>query len=91
MSQMPITAIEVGDIVTTGYGTLNIVDHEVSEVESDYTYGCVITIRCVDGYKFSGVPNGFWHSVKKANVQDQVKMEQFASAYARAWDRAGRG
>ena len=85
-TSMPITQIEPGDVVTTGHGTLKITDHEVAEVTSDYTYGCVITVRCTDGYKFSGVPNGFWHAVTKADSQEQAKAEQFARAYATAWD-----
>jgi hypothetical protein len=88
MSSMPITAICAGDIVTTGYGTQEIIEHTVAKVEGINTgYDYFVKVTFTDGGSFSDTPGGFWYDVKKTDPEASAQADAFAEAYARAWDR----
>ena len=82
----PITAIEIGDTLITGSGTETVETHTVTEITKSYDYGCVITIKCDDGYRVSDTPNGFWYQITKADPAAQAAAEASARAFATAWD-----
>lgn len=82
----PITAIAVGDTIVSGYGTLNIESHTVTEIVTNYEYDFYITVKCSDGYRISDTPGGFWYQIIKADPAAQAAAESTAKAFATAWD-----
>jgi hypothetical protein len=82
----PITAIRPGDTLVTGYGTLNIVAHLVTEVETISRPNYYVKVRCADGYTLTDTPSGFWYQIAKADPAAQAAAGQAAVAYAAAWD-----
>lgn len=88
MSSMPISAITVGDTVTSGWGTGEVKEHLVTEVTENYNeYGYSITVTCEDGYRLTDVPGGFWYEVRRSDPESEASSRRAAEAYARAWDR----
>lgn len=87
-AQSPISAIQVGDIMVQGIGTLNWRFNEVVEVENVMgNFGPLTHVTCASGRVVSDTPNGFWRTVIKRDRAATERAHALQTSFAKAWDR----
>ena len=85
----PITHIQVGDIVASGFGTLTWHYAEVVAVTHVPQYAA-FRVTYADGKSTTDTVDGFWYNVIKGDPAQAEAAAKFATAYAKAWDRQSR-